>query len=343
MSEIRKPRLLEQLRSAIRVRHYSPRTEKSYTYWARFYIRFHKMRHPRELREPAVEAFLGFLAEKRKVSASTQNQALNALVFLYKHVLAEPLGEFSAPRAKRQRRLPVVLSQEEISRIQQHLPPRELLVTRLLYGTGMRVMEALRLRIQDIDFDRNVILVRDGKGKKDRVTLLPSSLRDPLQKTIDTAMAIHRLDIAQGFGEASLPYALARKYPGAAWEIGWQYVFPASKRGVDPLSGKIKRHHIHNTAVRKLFRRALVAAGICKPAHLHTLRHSFATHLLEQGYDIRTIQELLGHADVRTTEIYTHVLNRGGKGVISPVDKLNERFSPRSRPGVQSNHAPSPR
>ncbi|MDH5648198.1 MAG: integron integrase [Gammaproteobacteria bacterium] len=318
----RPPRLLEQLRFAIRIRHYSLFTEKAYVYWVRFYVRYHKMQHPNNLSESHVEQFLGFLAEKRKVSSSTQNQALNALVFLYKHVLNKPLGEFSAPRAKRPRKLPVVLSQSEIENIFKYLANRERLVVRLLYGTGMRLMEALRLRIQDVDFDRNLILIRDGKGKKDRVTLLPKTLTPDLHKAVHNALAVHKLDVSQGFGEASLPYALAKKYPKAPWLPGWQYVFPASKRGVDPVSGKIKRHHIHHTALQKNFRRAVLAAGIRKPAHLHTLRHSFATHLLESGYDIRTIQELLGHADVRTTEIYTHVLNRGGRGVISPVDRL---------------------
>ena len=317
-----KPRLLDQVRSAIRVRHYSHFTEKAYVYWTRFYIRFHKLRHPSDMREPEVEAFLTYLAEGRNVSASTQNQALNALVFLYKQVLGQPLGEFSAPRAKRPRRLPVVLSTNEIHRILAHLPERERLIVRLLYGTGMRLMESLRLRIQDFDFDRNIILIRDGKGQKDRVTLLPSSLRDELCASVTHARQIHRLDVAEGFGESSLPGALSLKYPKAAWQTGWQYVFPASKRGIDPVSGRIKRHHIHHTAIQRIFRRAVRSAGIHKHATLHTLRHSFATHLLEQGYDIRTIQELLGHSDVRTTEIYTHVLNRGGKGVISPADRM---------------------
>ncbi|MEE8387640.1 MAG: integron integrase [Acidiferrobacterales bacterium] len=322
MADGKKPRLLDQLRAAIRVRHYSQFTEKAYVYWARFFIRYHNLRHPRELREREVEAFLGFLAIERHVSAATQNQALNALVFLYKNVLKNPLGEFSAPRAKRQRRLPVVLSRQEIDRILEQLEGRNALIVRLLYGTGLRLMEALRLRIQDIDFDRNMILVRDGKGRKDRVALLPTSLRNPLIKAIDHARQIHQLDRVDGFGETSLPYALSRKYPRAAWETGWQYVFPASARGIDPESKRTKRHHIHHTAIQKIFRNAVLKAGINKRAGPHTLRHSFATHLLEQGYDIRTIQELLGHADVRTTEIYTHVLNRGGRGVISPVDRL---------------------
>ena len=311
------------MRTAIRVRHYSRFTEKAYVYWIRFYIRYHKLRHPAEMREPEVEAFLGFLAEKRNVSASTQNQALNALVFLYKAVLDQPLGEFSAPRAKRPRRLPVVLAREEILRILRHLPQRDRLIAQLLYGTGMRIMEALRLRIQDIDFERNIILVRNGKGQKDRVTLLPDSLKNGLQLAIDYAVQVHRADVEEGFGETSLPYALARKYPNAARATGWQYVFPTSQRGIDPVSKRIKRHHIHHTAFQRKFRQAVRKAEIMKSASPHTLRHSFATHLLVQGYDIRTIQELLGHANVRTTEIYTHVLNRGGKGVISPADGMS--------------------
>jgi len=249
MADAKKPRLLDQLRAAIRVRHYGRFTEKAYVYWARFFIRYHNLRHPRELREREVEAFLGFLAIERHVAAATQNQALNALVFLYKNVLKNPLGEFSAPRAKQQRRLPVVLSRQEIDRILEQLEGRNALIIRLLYGTGLRLMEALRLRIQDIDFDRNMILVRDGKGKKDRVALLPASLRNLLIRAIDHARQIHQLDRVDGFGETSLPYALARKYPRAAWETGWQYVFPASARGIDPESKRIKRHHIHHTAI----------------------------------------------------------------------------------------------
>ena len=323
MNTANAPRLLDQLRSAIRVRHYSRFTEKAYVYWVRFFIRYHHLRHPREMREPEVEKFLGFLATERRVSASTQNQALNAIVFLYKNVLHAPLGKFSAPRAKRPRRLPVVLSRREIACVLGYMEERNALVARLLYGSGMRLMEALRLRIQDVDFDRNLVLVRDGKGRKDRVTLLPLSLRDPLIRAVDHARRLHRLDLAEGFGEVSLPYALSRKYPRAAWETGWQYVFPASARGVDPYTKRTKRHHLHHTVIQKDFRRAVRRAGIEKRASPHTLRHSFATHLLEQGYDIRTIQELLGHADVRTTEIYTHVLNRGGHGVISPADRLD--------------------
>lgn len=328
MDSTKQPRLLDQLRAAIRVRHYSRSTEKAYVYWVRFYIRFHKMRHPIGMRESEIEQFLTFLAEKRNVAASTQNQALNALVFLYKHVLGQPLGNFSAPRAKRPRRLPVVLAAAEISRILGHLPERDRLIARLLYGAGLRIMEALRLRIKDIDFDRNIILVRDGKGQKDRVTLLPASLSESLKQEIASAIRIHQFDRSEGYGETSLPYALARKYPNAAFETGWQYVFPASHRGVDPISKRIKRHHIHHTAFQKAFRSAVRKAGIMKPASPHTLRHSFATHLLEQGYDIRTIQELLGHADVRTTEIYTHVLNRGGRGVISPADRIMDTAQP---------------
>lgn len=317
-----KPRLLDRLREQIRVRHYSIRTETAYVTWVRNFIRYHGLRHPAEMGAAEVERFLSHLAVDRTVSASTQNQALAALLFLYKHVLAIDLPWLDdVIRAKRPERLPVVLSREETQRLLACFEGEMALVTGLLYGSGMRLMEAMRLRVKDVDFARNEILIRDGKGMKDRVTLLPGRLVAPLTRHLDYVKALHERDLAEGFGEVYLPFALARKYPNAAKEWGWQYVFPAHGRSVDPRSGVRRRHHLDEKRVQRAFKAAVRELGIAKPATPHTLRHCFATHLLESGQDIRTVQELLGHADVKTTMIYTHVLNRGGLGVLSPLDR----------------------
>jgi len=311
---------LESVRASIRTRHYSLRTEKAYLFWVRRFILFHGKAHPRDLDESHVGAFLTHLAVRENVAAATQNQALNALVFLYRHVLERPLGEVQGVvRAKRPRRLPVVLSREEVRRLLAHLQGLHWLVACLQYGAGLRLMESLRLRVKDLDFEHRAILVRDGKGGKDRVVTLPEDLVAPLRGHLEAVSVAHRKDLADGYGEASLPFALARKYPGAARSWGWQYVFPASHRARDPYSERILRHHLHESAVQRAVRGAVRAAGIHKPASCHTLRHSFATHLLERGMDIRTVQEQLGHASVQTTQIYTHVLQRGGRAVLSPL------------------------
>ena len=315
-------KLLDRVRDVLRSRHYSIRTEQAYVDWIRRYIFFHDKRHPRDLGAPQLEAFLTALAVERHVAASTQNQALAALLFLYRDVLGMELPWLdNVTRAKRPRRLPVVLSRDEVREVLARCSGVEGLVLSLLYGTGMRVMEGVRLRVKDIDFGRGEVVVRAGKGNKDRVTMLPVRLNDPLRTQVDTALALHRLDLAEGYGEVQLPDALARKYTGAAREPGWQYVFPAAKRSVDPRTGVVGRHHLDEQRVQRAMKAAARAARIHKPATPHTLRHSFATHLIESGYDIRTVQELLGHKDVSTTQIYTHVLNRGGHGVRSPLDE----------------------
>ncbi|BAP78378.1 integron integrase [Pseudomonas sp. MT-1] len=318
-----RPRLLDQVRDQIRLKHYSIRTERVYCEWVKRYIRFHKYRHPLEMGAAEVEAFLSDLAVRRDVSASTQNQALAALLFLYKQVLKQELpwlGE--VVRAKKPARLPVVLSIDEVQRILNQLDGDVGLIARLLYGGGLRLMEGVRLRVKDVDFSRNEIIIRDGKGQKDRVTVMPASLVLPLKQHITLVRAIHQSEVAAGRGDVYLPDALARKYPNAPWEWAWQYVFPAAGLSVDPRSGSVRRHHLDEKRVQRAFKRAVAQSGIAKLATPHTLRHSFATHLLESGQDIRTVQELLGHADVKTTMIYTHVLNRGGLAVLSPLDRL---------------------
>lgn len=317
-----RPRLLEEVRARMRLRHYSLRTEKVYLYWIRRFIRDSGMRHPRELDGVVVEGFLTRLATRDRVSASTQNQALSALLFLYREVLAVKLPWMeNVVRAKAARRLPVVLSKGEVALLLRHLSGRQWLMASLLYGSGLRLMECARLRVKDVDLARGEITVREGKGAKDRRTMLPVSLREPLARQIEAVRTLHAADLEAGFGAVSLPFALARKYPSAPRELGWQYVFPATRRGIDPLDGSEKRHHIDEKVLQRAVRAAARAAGIDKPVSPHTLRHCFATHLLEVGYDIRTIQELLGHKDVATTQIYTHVLNRGGGGVLSPLDR----------------------
>ena len=317
------PKLLDLVRARIRVLHYSIRTEKSYAYWIRSYIRFHKYRHPKEMGVKEVESFLSFLAVERHVAAATQNQALSALLFLYKEVLQQDIPWVeTVTRAKRPARLPVVLSQAEVQMVIARLDGQYALIARLLYGSGMRLMECLRLRVKDVDFNYRQVLVRDGKGQKDRATVLPDTLIEPMQAHIERVRRIHDQDCCEGFGEVQLPYALKLKYPDADREIGWQFVFPMAKRSADPQDGKMRRHHVYPQTMQRAMKRAVRQSGLGKPASCHTMRHSFATHLLERGSDIRTVQELLGHSDVSTTMIYTHVLNRGGHAVRSPLDTL---------------------
>jgi integron integrase len=318
-----KPKLLEQLRVRVRTLHYSIRTEEVYADWARRFILFHGKRHPKGLGAAEVEAFLSYLAVERKVSASTQNQAKAALLFLYKEVLQIHLPWLDGvTNARVTQRLPVVLTQREVREMLQHLNGTMWLVASLLYGTGMRVLEGLRLRVKDVEFERREILIREGKGRKDRVTMLPENLVLPLQAQFNKAQVLHNADLAAGAGTVWLPDALAVKYKNAGKSWGWQYAFPSAVRSVDPRSGQEGRHHVHEQSVQRAVKTAAQRAEIHKPCTPHVLRHSFATHLLQAGYDIRTVQELLGHADVRTTMIYTHVLNKGGKGVTSPLDTL---------------------
>ncbi len=316
-------KLLDRVREAIRTRHYSPRTEQAYVHWIRRYIFFHNVRHPADMGQPELNAFLTHLAVKERVSASTQTQALSALVFLYRHVLDRDVGLLEGVvRARRPGRVPIVLTRAEVRRLLAHLDGTVLLVCTLLYGSGLRLLECLRLRVKDIDLERHEITVRDGKGQKDRVTPLPVTCREPLREHLKTIGQLHEDDLRQGLGRAPLPDAVARKHPSADRQWAWQYVFPASSHYTDRLTGVRHRHHLHETVIQKAMAEAVRIAGINKPATPHTLRHSFATHLLEGGYDIRTVQELLGHQDVSTTMIYTHVLNRGGRGVQSPADSL---------------------
>ena len=321
-TEITSPRLLDRLRDAIKRRHYSRRTEEAYIHWTKRFIFFHGKRHPSELGEAEVTTFLNHLATDRKVAASTQNQALSALLFLYKEVLGSELNWLDGlVRAKRPKRMPVVLTRQEVERILGTLEGTQWLMASLLYGTGMRLMECLRLRVKDVDFGYSQILIRDGKGEKDRITMLPGRLTELLQTHLQKVKQLHDRDLREGFGEVHLPYALARKYPRAGFEWSWQYVFPSKNRSPDPEDGVIRRHHLDESVLQRAVKDAVRASGISKPVHCHTFRHSFATHLLQSGYDIRTVQELLGHADVSTTMIYTHVLNRGGRGVRSPLDQ----------------------
>ena len=318
----RRPGLLEVVRGRLRAKHYSLRTEKAYLGWIVRFIRMHRGRHPREMGAREVETFLTHLAVHGNVAASTQNQALSALLFLYREGLGLELPWMdNVLRAKRPQRVPTVLSLPEVRAVLELMQGRGQVIASLLYGTGMRLNEGLRLRIKDVDFERHEIIVRDGKGGRDRRTILPDGLVVPLRDAIARARRLHALDLADGHGRVFLPHALARKYPNAAGEAGWQYVFPADIRSIDPRGGIERRHHVGEEVVSRPLKRAAAALGIAKPVSAHTLRHSFATHLLEMGYDIRTVQELLGHKDVATTQIYTHVLGRGASAVRSPLDQ----------------------
>jgi len=313
--------LFNRVRDLIRLKHYSIRTEKSYLSWIMRYILFHNRRDPKEMGNPEIEAFLSHLAVDLRVSGSTQNQAFNALLFLYKEVLKKELDDsIDAIRAKKPKRLPTVMTKDETMKVIGAVPGDHQLMVKLIYGGGLRLMECLRLRVKDIDFGNNQIVVRDAKGMKDRVTVLPDSLKPPLREHLERVRLVHQNDVAKGYGSVYLPYALQRKYPNASLEWGWQYVFPAKGLSKDPRTGEVRRHHIHENSLQKAVKTAVRLVGITKPVNVHTFRHSFATHLLEANYDIRTVQELLGHNDVSTTMIYTHVLNKPGVSVKSPLD-----------------------
>ena len=314
------PKLIDRMRQIMRVKHYSLRTEKSYVHWVRRYIFYHNKRHPQEMGAGEVQSFLSYLAVNQRVSASTQNQALNALVFLYKHVLKKELGAIDAVRAWRPKRLPVILTREEAQRVLSLLSGVKHLVFSLLYGSGLRLMECLRLRVKDIDFAAKYIIIRDGKGFKDRVTILPESVVPELKEHLVRVRALHEDFLRRGYGDVELPYALIRKYPNAGQEWAWQYVFPARNISTDPRTGTRRRHHIHESVLQRAVKRAVTLSGIAKSVGCHTMRHCFAAHLLESGTDIRTVQELLGHKDVKTTMIYTHVMQKPGINVRSPLD-----------------------
>ncbi len=316
------PKLLDQVRDKLRVKHYSIRTEHTYVDWIKRYIYFHGKRHPKDMEARDIEAFLTHLAVQGKVAAATQNQAKSALLFLYREVLEIKLPWLdNVTQAKAPKRLPVVLTVSEVQAVLSRLTGTHALIASLLYGGGMRLMEAVRLRVKDVEFARHEIIVREGKGFKDRVTMLPEALVEALRAHLLKVKALHKEDLAEGYGEVYLPFALDKKYPNAGRDWGWQYVFPSKNLSVDPRSGKTRRHHVDEKGVQRAVKQAVRDAELTKPATPHTLRHSFATHLLQSGYDIRTVQELLGHSDVSTTMIYTHVLNKGGKGVVSPLDR----------------------
>jgi integron integrase len=318
---VTKPRLLEEVRQSLRLRHYSYRTEEQYLGWVRRFILFHRKRHPREMGAAEVEAFLNDLAVRGQVAAATQNQALAALIYLYRHVLNQELPWLNEiVRARRPRRVPLVLSRAETQAVLAQLPGVYWLIGTLLYGGGLRLMECLRLRVQDIDFGYSRITVRDGKGGKDRVTILPALVVPPLRAHLQAMEERHRAAVRDGYGGVELPLSVIHKRPAAALEWAWQYVFPALRHSEDPRSGVTRRHHIMEDSVQRQMRAAVRRAGINKAASCHTLRHCFATHLLERGYDIRTVQELMGHADVSTTQLYTHVLQKGANAVTSPAD-----------------------
>jgi integron integrase len=324
-SDKREKRLIERLREAIRSRHYSRRTEKAYWYWIRYFVFFHGKRHPAAMGASEVTAFLNWLATERNVAAATQNQALSALLFLYKQVLGVELPWLDElVRAQRPVRLPTVLSEAEMRRLLECVSGSARLMIGLLYGAGLRQIECLSMRVKDVDFAYRQVLVRDGKGARDRVTMLPENLVQPLQAHLGKVRILHARDRKEGFGAVRLPYALGRKYPHAGRAWAWQYLFPSARRSADPEDGVVRRHHVHPDTLSRAVARAAARAGIDKRVSCHTLRHSFATHLLERGYDIRTVQELLGHSDVSTTMIYTHVMNKGARAVKSPLDRLEQ-------------------
>lgn len=319
----RAPRLLDQVRDEIRFRHYSIRTEQAYLGWVKRFILFHGKQHPRDMGAEEVTRFLTHLAVQGNVAASTQNQALNAILFLYREVLKIELPWLdNIHRAKKPARLPVVLTRDEVRTLLAQFDGTQWLIAALLYGAGLRLLEALRLRVKDIDFHYKQLIIRDAKGQKDRVTTLPEKLIEPLRTQLVRVRELHRQDLEEGYGRVYLPHALAKKYPNADREWAWQYVFPSANRSRDPRSSDMRRHHVHESAIQKTVKNAVRKARLVKPASAHTLRHSFATHLLEDGYDIRTVQELLGHQDVSTTMIYTHVLQKGGRAARSPLDRM---------------------
>ncbi len=314
---------IESIRRDLRTRHYSYRTEQTYIHWIKRFIFFFGKKHPKDMGACEVGKFLSYLANERNVSASTQNQALNALNYLYKYIIENPVGELSGViRAKKPSRLPTVLSRAEVQKLLSFVDPNYWLIANLMYGSGLRLMESLRLRVKDIDFSQNQIIVRSGKGNKDRVTILPEPLVEHLHKQIAISISFHEQDLLAGYTSVAMPDALNRKYPNAGLNPGWKFLFPAPSISTDPRSGIKRRHHVYHSNVQNAIKQAIRKAQIRKHASSHTLRHSFATHLLETGYDIRTVQELLGHNDVRTTQIYTHVLNRGANAVTSPLNSL---------------------
>jgi integron integrase len=316
-------KFMEQCREVMRFRRLARRSEQAYLDWIKRFILFHAKRHPKDMGKPEVTAFLTHLAAAERVSASTQNQAFNSLLFLYRHVLGKEFGVLDGvQRAKRRPRVPVVLSQAEVAQLLAALPDKYRLFFKFLYGTGLRLMEALRLRVKDVDFARNQIIVRGGKGDKDRVTMLPESLKSGLAGQLQRVMMLHEQDLAKGLGTVALPDALKIKYPNAERELGWQWFWPGSTTALDPADGQRKRYHLHETSIQRVMLEAVRLSRLTKPATCHTLRHSFATHLLENGYDIRTVQNLLGHKDVTTTQIYTHVMQKPGLGIKSPVDLI---------------------
>ncbi|MTI89552.1 MAG: integron integrase [Balneolaceae bacterium] len=320
---MKKPKLLEQVRAEIRRRNYSYKTETAYTNWIKRFVKFHNFEHPKNMGKSEIVEFLNHLATGKNVAASTQNQALCSIVFLYEHLFEQPIGALdNLKRAKKPKRLPVVLSKNETGRVIHHLSGVKKLVVQLLYGSGLRISEALRLRVRDIDFEYQQIVVRNGKGLRDRVTILPEKLQPSLKRHIKKVKNLHLQDQKKGYGSVVLPKALARKYPKAECEFGWQYIFPSKTRARDPRSGKWQRYHISTSTIQKAVKQAFNLAQIHKKAGCHTFRHSFATHLLQNGYDIRTVQELLGHKNLKTTMIYTHVINKGGHYIKSPVDIL---------------------
>jgi integron integrase len=327
-------KLLDQVRSRIRLKGYSIRTEKSYVEWIRRFIIFHNKRHPKEMGKAEIESFLSHLVLQRNVAPSTQNQAFNAILFLYDQVLETKMPEdIQSIRSKKPVRVPTVMTHEETCKVIAVMSGEHRLMAKLMYGCGLRALECLRLRVKDIDFALNQIVVRDGKGKKDRITVLPEGIKPDVEEHLQYVKRIHQEDLRLGFGRVYLPYALERKYPSADRQWGWQYVFPSKTLSVDPRSGIKRRHHMHESSIRKAIKQAAKMSGIVKPVGCHTLRHSFATQLLIDGYDIRTVQELLGHKDVSTTMIYTHVLNRGGRAVVSPLDSHRQKAQTESRLG----------